>query len=125
MVDDNAGDIVLARRCFDASRLRNPWLSFTSGKQLLDYLKTVKGGTSPMPAIVLLDLNMPVMNGFEVLATVRGDEFFRTLPIFCMLTSSSNPMEMERAQKLGASGFVTKPGNMNNYIEFFNSLAPA
>jgi two-component system response regulator len=123
MVDDNEGDIVLAKVCFERSKLTNPWLAFPSGEKLLDHLAGVKAGAEPMPAIVLLDINMPQMSGFEVLTEIRKDSFFCDLPIFCMLTSSAAERDVEKARKLGASGFVTKPGNLNDYVGFFDSLA--
>jgi two-component system response regulator len=123
MVDDNDGDIVLARNCFELSRLTNPWLAFPDGERFLDYLDDVKAQAQPMPAIVLLDINMPRMSGFDVLSEIRKDSFFDNLPIFCMLTSSADERDIERAEQLGASGFVTKPGSLDNYIDFFNSLS--
>ncbi len=122
MVDDNDADLYIAERCFKKSRLTNPWLSFTNGPDFLRYLGDVKRGDAPMPALVLLDINMPGMSGFEVLAETRDDPFFTDLPVFCMLTSSSDPRDEQRAKELGASGFVTKPGDPANFVAFFDQL---
>jgi CheY-like chemotaxis protein len=123
MVDDSEGDLFLAWECFEASRCANPWMSFTGGPPFLDHLAAVRAGTEPMPALVLLDLNMPGMSGLEVLEHARRDPHFVALPIFCMLTSSGDPRDRARAEALGASGFVTKPGNFADYVAFFDSLA--
>jgi CheY-like chemotaxis protein len=77
-----------------------------------------------MPALVLLDLNMPGMNGLDVLSAVRADSFYSRVPIFCVLTSSRDPRDAERAQQLGVSGFFTKASSMEEYITFFDELVP-
>lgn len=122
MVDDSEGDIFLARECFDLSRLTNPWRAFTNGPAFLTYLGAVRLEEAPMPAVVLLDLNMPGMSGLEVLERTRSDPHFEELPVFCMLTSSSDPRDRARAEELGATGFVTKPGTFDAYVAFFDSL---
>jgi CheY-like chemotaxis protein len=122
MVDDNPGDVVFARECFVLSGVENPWLSLGGGAELLALLAAVKAGDETMPALVLLDINMPRMSGHEVLERVRDDSFFEQLPIFCMLTSSSDPRDRERAIACGASGFLVKPDNPADYVAFFQSL---
>jgi CheY-like chemotaxis protein len=123
MVDDNAGDLFFVERCFSASRLRNPWLAFSRGSDFLAMLERVKRGEAAMPALVLLDLNMPGMTGLEVLQATRADPTFRQLPRFCVLTSSSDPRDGERASKLGVMGHRTKASSVEEYIAFFDALA--
>jgi CheY-like chemotaxis protein len=123
MVDDNDGDIYIARHCFRKSKLDNPWMSFTNGSDFLQYLRRVKRGEAPMPALVLLDINMPGMSGHEVLEETRADRHFEDLPIFCMLSSSSDPRDEAMARRAGASDFVTKPSSTEEYIAFFDGFA--
>jgi CheY-like chemotaxis protein len=122
MVDDNGGDIFFVERCFDASKVDNPFLSFRRGQEFLAMLEQVKTGQKAMPSLVLLDLNMPGMNGLDVLTSVRADPFFNVMPIFCVLTSSRDPRDKERAQALQVSGFFTKAATMEEYISFFDAL---
>ena len=61
-------------------------------------------------------------NGLEVLEAVRADAYFRELPIFCVLTSSSDPRDFEKAKRLGVSGYCTKASSMDEYVAFFDSL---
>ena len=122
MVDDNEGDTELGRICCEQSDVANPWLSFSNGPSFLAYLEAIRRGEAPMPALVLLDINMPGMTGLEVLEQTRDDQFFANLPIFCMMTSSADPRDKARAQSLGASGFVTKPDRVQEYVRFFNTL---
>ncbi len=122
MVDDNEGDVYLAKICFEQSKVTNPWMSFPSGSTFLEFLEEVKGGEHKMPALALLDINMPGLSGLEVLKKVRQNKFFDELPLFCMLTSSCDPRDKAQAHELGASGFVTKPDRFQDYVKFFNSL---
>ena len=75
-----------------------------------------------MPALVLLDLNMPGMTGLEILRATRADPYFCELPIFCVLTSSTDPRDQRRAEELGVTGFYTKTSSIDHYIQFFNSM---
>jgi CheY-like chemotaxis protein len=122
MVDDNPGDLELAQTCCAESNVENPWLAFTNGKDFFAYLQQVKHGRQPMPALVLLDINMPGMSGLDVLRETRRDGFFETLPIFCMLTSSTDPRDKQAAEELGVSTFVTKPDLLQDYVRFFDTL---
>jgi CheY-like chemotaxis protein len=122
MVDDNEGDLFYVQRCCSASNVKNPWLGFIRGSDFLEHLARVKDGEAPMPALVLLDLNMPRMTGLQVMQAIRADLFFDKLPVVCILTSSNDPRDRERATELGAAGFRTKAGSIDEYVAFFNSL---
>ncbi|MCB9585377.1 MAG: response regulator [Polyangiaceae bacterium] len=124
MVDDNDGDLFLAETCYSRSQLRAPWLAFRSGRAFIDHLGQVKLGQEAMPALVLLDINMPEMSGIEVLEQLRQDPFFNDLPIVCMLTSSNDPRDKARASKAGARAFFTKPSTTADYVALFDSFAP-
>jgi len=122
MVDDNGGDIFFVERCYDASKVDNDFLSFRRGQDFLSMLEQVKAGRKTMPSLVLLDLNMPGMNGLDVLTNVRADPYFHEMPIFCVLTSSRDPRDKQRAADLNVSGFFTKAATMEEYISFFDGL---
>jgi CheY-like chemotaxis protein len=62
------------------------------------------------------------MNGLDVLATVRADPYFNEMPIFCVLTSSRDPRDSERAQMFRISGFFTKASTVEEYVAFFDGL---
>ena len=124
MVDDSESDALLARKCYEKSGLSNPFLVLDTAVSLLAHLDLVADGIEPPPALVLLDIQMPEMDGFEALATVRSDPKFRLIPIVTMLTNSDDPLEIERSIELGADGFFTKPADLGRYVAFFDSLAP-
>lgn len=125
IVDDNPGDVLLIATTLRSSSLTNPWKSFDNGPAFLAALADVRVGREPMPALVLLDINMPHMSGLEVLRRVRADPCFVELPAFCMFTSSTDPRDRATAEELGASGFVVKPSDPAGYVAFFNGLAAA
>jgi CheY-like chemotaxis protein len=114
MVDDNEGDLYIAERYYEKSKLSNPFMLMRDGPSLLDYLISVEAGREPMPVLVLLDINMPGMDGFEVLSRVRSRRAFSDMPIIMMLTNSDNPRDVERSEELGADGFQTKPMRMED-----------
>lgn len=123
MVDDSDMDTFLAKRCYERSGLTNEFMGLESAAALLNYLADVNDGVKPMPALILLDINMPVIDGFEALAKIRGVGTFAKLPVISILSNSDDPREAEKALQLGANGFFTKPSNINDYVAFFDSLA--
>ena len=121
MVDDSDSDIVLARFCYAGAGIPNPFVGMRSGGELLSYLDAVVLDGAVMPAVVLLDINLPGMSGFEVLAQTRARLEFRRLPVI-MITHSDYPEDMAKARELGANGFQTKPCRVEEYVAFFASL---
>lgn len=124
MVDDSESDSFLARKCYERSKLTKEFLTLPSAQALIDYLDGVRAGTEIMPALVLLDINMPGKNGFDALAEIRANPDFHDIPIITMLTNSDDPRDAKKSVELGADGFFTKPSDIVEYIRFFDSLAP-
>jgi CheY-like chemotaxis protein len=122
MVDDNEMDILIAVRCLKRSKLKSRLVGIRSGEAFLEHLDRVERGLERMPALALLDINMPGMDGFETLRRVRARAAFRALPVVMMLTSSDSPGDVERSRSLGATGFKTKPLRLEDYVTFFNRL---
>ncbi len=122
LVDDNPPDRQIAKICYSRSGLPNPWLEFASGQDFLSYLDEVEVGERPFPALVLLDINMPCMTGFEVLTSVRRHPAFKNLPMLVMLTGSRNEIDIEKSKKCGADGYFMKPTELDDYISFFQAF---
>lgn len=122
MVDDNEEDRFIASHCYQKSGLQNKWLEFTGGAQALKYLDSVESGLVALPAVALLDINMPHMNGFELVEAIRKRPFFQDLLIVVMLTSSQNATDVQQARKLGVTKYMTKPSDLEEYVRFFLSL---
>lgn len=123
IVDDNPDDRMIARVCFSRALLKNPWMEFASGSDLLNYLALVEKGSKPLPALILLDINMPEMTGIETLEVIRKRCSFRTLPIVAILSGSENEEDISKAKALGADAYISKPADVNGYISLFKSFS--
>jgi CheY-like chemotaxis protein len=112
LADDDEEDRELAREAMRASHLANEMKFAVDGQDLLDYLRHQGRWTdpadSPRPGIVLLDLNMPKMDGREALADIKADESLRRIPIV-ILTTSNDEADVLRTYDLGVNSFITKP----------------
>jgi CheY-like chemotaxis protein len=122
VVDDSLIDLTITKRVYARSDLENPLLTFTSGEAFLQYMAEVREGKSAVPALVLMDINMPTMNGFETIADLRAHSDFSKIPVIVMLTNSDSQEDVEKSLESGANGFQTKDFNFARYTAFFNSL---
>lgn len=108
LVEDQEDQFLLVEAAFDIAAVPAMLVHIDSGERCLAYLRRSRDAGAPAPDLVLLDLNMPRLNGFDVLAARAQDEALRRIP-FVVLTSSSNPADMRRARELGCDSYVTKP----------------
>lgn len=117
LVDDNPDDIMIAKRAFSKCEIRNKVYVTEDGEEAIQFLrKQGEYKDVPTTGLVLLDLNMPKVNGFEVLETIKSDKDFKKIPII-VLTSSSRPEDIDRAYKLGANSFIVKPAAFEDFVE--------
>lgn len=123
MVDDSEIDIMLMKRFVKKSNLKNEFISFNSGEEFLDYMEQFKQDTTGMPALVFLDINMPGMNGFEVMAALRDTSEFKELPIVTFLSNSNSPSDVDRCRELNAY-MQEKFSDTDECVVFLNSLIP-
>ncbi|HEX3719340.1 MAG TPA: response regulator [Verrucomicrobiae bacterium] len=117
IAEDNLDDAKLAHRAILQLQLENPVHIVKDGKLTLAYLKG-EGEYSdrrkyPFPALLLLDLRMPVMDGFEVLRQLQGDPRYASVPIL-VVTVNQDRRQLGEAYQLGAKSFLTKPINPND-----------
>lgn len=122
MVDDSRSDSLVVRRCLELSMLDVGFIYLDSGEKLLTYLEAQLAQGGPLPSGVLLDLNMPGRQGFDILIELRQRAEYEAVPVI-ILTSSDDPVEKRRAAELGAVAFVTKPTTIDEFVLFFDSLA--
>jgi CheY-like chemotaxis protein len=117
LVEDSEHDVVAIRRAWKRIGLANELRVVRDGEECLDYLhrrgQYAAPGAAPRPGFLLLDLNLPKLDGLEVLAHVRGDADLRRLPIV-MFTSSRMAEDSCRSYELGANAFVTKPRGLDD-----------
>ena len=125
LVEDNADDEVLTLRALKKNNIRNEVIVARDGSEALDYLFAtgVHSGRdlSVMPQIILLDLKLPKVDGFEVLNRVRASEITKLLPVV-ILTTSNEDQDRIRGYDLGANSFVRKPVEFEKFIEAVRQL---
>ena len=106
IAEDEEADIFFLRRAARKAGVQNPLIVVQDGQQAIDYLKD----TDQQPGLVMLDLKMPRLSGFDVLEWLGTQPRFKQTPIV-VLSSSADPGDMARALELGARDFITKPPN--------------
>lgn len=119
LVEDNADDVDLTIRAFERSELLHQIVVARDGREALDYLfaEGAHLGRDPelAPRVVLLDLNLPKLNGLDVLKRMRADERTRRVPVV-ILTSSKEEQDRLQSYNLGANSFVRKPVNFADFL---------
>ena len=124
MADDDDDDVMFAREALNKSGLPNEFHSVSDGAALLDYLKQEHASadaSAPRPELILLDLNMPRMNGLEALAEIKRDPSLRAIPII-MLTTSNAQEDIVQSYELGASSFIQKPVTFEGLVNALEAL---
>jgi CheY-like chemotaxis protein len=124
MAEDDDGHAVLIQSALRDAGLINPVVRFSDGQEILDFLEGPKG----VPAIqqgqaflLLLDINMPRVDGVEVLNRIKADPVLKNLPVI-MLTTTDDPREIKRCYELGCNWYVTKPVDFRQFMKTLNSL---
>jgi len=117
LVEDNEGDIVLTKEAFEDSKLANKIEVVKNGKEALDFLFQREGfEDATKPDLVLLDINMPVKNGHEVLYEIKSNDSLKHIPVI-ILTTSSAKQDIDKAYDNHANCYIKKPLNMDEFIE--------
>ena len=125
LVEDNPDDVVLTLRAFKKNNIANEVVVAGDGLEALDYLfgtgKYKDRDTSSMPAVILLDLKLPKMDGMKVLERMRADERTKLLPVV-ILTSSKEEQDVIGSYSLGANSYIRKPVDFNKFVEAVRHL---
>jgi CheY-like chemotaxis protein len=118
LVEDNPHDLELTLIALERTQLANEVVVVRDGAEALDYLMgsgQYAGGPRGLPAVVLLDLKLPKVDGLEVLRRIRTDPALKSIPVV-MLTSSREESDLLRSYELGANAFVVKPVDFNQFV---------
>ena len=119
LVEDNADDIELTRIAFAEAKIANQLTVVQDGAEALDYLfaRGAHAGRDPqdLPSIVLLDLNLPKVDGREVLQAIRDNPATRSLPVVVM-TTSAEPFDVEASYALGVNSYIQKPVDFERFV---------
>ena len=120
LVEDNEADVKIALRAFQQARLKNQLFVTHNGQECVDFVRHrgsfTEAARYPRPDLILLDISMPVMDGFGVLKDLKGDEALRSIPIIVM-TGSSNEDDIRRSYANGANSFIRKPVAYEEFVE--------
>jgi CheY-like chemotaxis protein len=123
LVDDAIGDVHLAKMAIAESRFRCQVTVAENGNEAMTMLRRhSKAGTAAtVPDLVLLDLNMPMMNGREVLAAMKADPALAAIPVV-VLTTSDVERDIVSSYQLGAAGYITKPVNVEQLFKAIHGI---
>lgn len=120
LVEDNDQDILIMKRVLRHAGVRNPLHIVKDGDKAIDYLSAngrfADRSRYPLPAIVFLDLKLPLMSGHEVLTWIRQREGFNSI-VVVVLTGSDDPTDLRRAHRLGANSYLVKPPTSDQLLE--------
>jgi CheY-like chemotaxis protein len=120
LVEDDEVDVMTVQRAFKKGNISNPLYVASNGIEALAMLR----GPSPMPTdrrIILLDLNMPKMNGLEFLQELRSDPAIHQIPVV-VLTTSNEEKDRVQAYNLNVAGYILKPITFGNFVELMVTL---
>src|SRR5580765_53854 len=112
LAEDDPDDVLLTQIAFERARLANPLMVVRDGEEVIAYLKGegiyANRERYPLPILLLLDLKMPKISGFQVLEWLQGQPELSRMPVAIMTSSDSDP-DVSRAYQLGASSYLVKP----------------
>jgi len=125
LVEDNRDDVLLTIRALEKANIMNHVDVAKDGIEALEYLrgegKFSNRDTAEQPAIILLDLKMPRMGGFDFLRTIRSEEEFKLLPTV-ILTSSREEQDIIESYRLGANSYIQKPVDFDQFVKAVQTL---
>ena len=122
LVEDNPGDVRLTQEAARETKVLSNMHVVNNGMDAMAFLKrTGRFGSVPRPDLILLDLNMPGMDGREVLKQIKADDTFRRIPVV-VITSSQAEEDILRAYDLQASCYVTKPVDLDQFIKVVRNI---
>lgn len=124
LVDDSAQDVELTLAALEQNRLTNEVVVTRDGEEALDYLYRrgiFKLRAEGNPAVVLLDLKLPKVDGLEVLEQIKRDDSLRSIPVV-MLTSSREERDLVQSYSLGVNAYVVKPVDFHEFVESLREL---
>lgn len=122
LVEDNEGDIVLTLDAFEECKVKTEISVVKNGKEALDFLFQ-RGAfiNAKKPDLILLDINLPIFNGHEVLKQIKADVVLKKIPVI-ILTTSSNKKDIDEAYSNHCNSYVKKPLDMNEFIKSVSKI---
>lgn len=119
IAEDDEGHAGLIMKNLKRSGIINPILHFKDGQEVIDYLNNQVDNNASY--ILLLDIRMPKMDGTEVLKYVKNKENLKRIPVI-MITTTDDPLEIEKCHELGCNNYITKPVEYDNFVNAIRQL---
>ena len=120
LVDDNEGDILLTKEALDDARIINKISIASDGVEAIRFLRK-RAKTSEMPDLILLDINLPKMDGTEVLGIIKNDPELKRIPVI-MLTTSSAEKDILASYNNYANCYITKPVDLDRFMDVVRTI---
>jgi len=122
LVEDNEGDIVLTTEALEEGKISNGLSVVRDGQQAIDYLEKKNGfEEAATPDLVLLDINLPKINGHEVLKYIKSSGELQSIPVV-MLTTSSDSVDIKKSYSNHSNCYITKPVDINDFLEVIATI---
>ena len=124
LVEDDPGHAVLIEKNLRRAGIANAIVTLNDGQKAVDFLFKRDGyenDTHPDPLLILLDLNLPVLDGYQVLKNIKENERTKRIPII-VLTTTDNPSEVSKCYELGCNAYVTKPVDYEAFSRAIQNL---
>lgn len=124
LIEDNDDDIVILKRVFKKAQIANKLHIARNGEDALDFLYhqgKYSEEKSSAPGLILLDINMPGMNGFDIIKKLKTDFKYRKVPII-MLTTSNREEDIAKSYESGACSYITKPADFNSFVKIIEQF---
>jgi CheY-like chemotaxis protein len=121
LIEDNEGDIVLTLEALQEARIKNKVSVIKDGDAAIKYLEKVKEGEGTVPDLILLDINLPKIDGKEVLTYIKNDGHLKKIPVV-MLTTSSSENDISDAYSNHANCYITKPVDINKFFDIIKAI---
>jgi CheY-like chemotaxis protein len=118
LVEDDQVDTMTVKRALKEIHVTNPLVHLENGEEAVHYLRDAE---RDKPCIILLDLNMPIMNGIEFLQVVKHDDQLRRIPVV-VLTTSEEQQDKVNSFNLGVAGYMAKPVDYRQFVEVMRSI---
>ena len=117
LVEDNEGDIILTLEALKETSLKNRVVVARNGEKALEMLEEMQ----QLPDMILLDINLPKVDGIEVLSTIKRDERFKSRPVI-MLSTSSSDVDIKASYENHANCFISKPVDLSRFMEVVKTI---
>jgi len=122
LVEDNPGDVLLAQEAIIDAKVKNSMIAVRDGVEALNFLKKQGDYVDAVrPDIILLDINMPRMNGHELLEIIKKDKSLKQIPVI-MLTTSEEERDILKSYDLYANSYIVKPVDVDQFTEVIRSI---